>query len=155
MGMSAHAVRVDRFMELAQQELPKKPTIPSGEVRRFRARFLLEECLETIDALGFDVDILQKSIDNLIEVPTKEPDLVRIVDGCCDLSIVGVGTLLACGVRDDYDYQKEVDFANLRKFEGDAHRRADGKWIKPSNFIGPEAAIRRLLDLAQTSGVPK
>jgi len=39
-----------------------------------------------------------------------------------------------------------MDNANLRKFGKGSYRRADGKWVKPPNFRGPDiqGVIERL-----------
>jgi hypothetical protein len=53
---SAHQQRVEKFMALANQEVPSRPTMPDEKTRRFRAKIILEEALETIKGLGFSVD---------------------------------------------------------------------------------------------------
>ncbi len=50
---SSHQQRVEHFMRQARQPLPEEPSIPSEEIRRLRAKLILEEALETIKALGF------------------------------------------------------------------------------------------------------
>lgn len=129
-------------MRSAGQDVPDKPTMPSAEVRLLRARLIFEEALETIDALGCYVAPDRKvRIDAL-----APPNLEKIIDGCCDLSVVLTGTLSACGCQ-DLPFIQEVDAANLRKFEGDAHRDPQtGKWVKPSDFVPPDIAgvLRRV-----------
>jgi hypothetical protein len=69
--------------------------------------------------------------------------MVELVDGCCDLSVVTIGTLSACGVSDD-PFLMEVDQNNLDKF-GDGHSyREDGKLIKPPDHQPPR--IEELLE---------
>lgn len=151
---TAHQERIEEFMRLAGQELPATPCIPSEEVRLLRARLILEEALETIDALGVvlrapsaacsyndgvtldDFEFDPYLIVNGKEV-AKEPNLVEIADGCADISVVTIGTLSACGIA-DYDLLRVVDDSNLAKFTGDAHHRDDGKWIKPSDWKPPD-----------------
>jgi predicted HAD superfamily Cof-like phosphohydrolase len=69
---------------------------------------------------------------------------VEVVDGCADISVVTIGTLIAFGV-DDETVLEEVDASNLRKFEPGSYRREDGKWIKPPSWTPPdiEGAIER------------
>jgi len=52
---SIHYNRIKEFMKLAGQDTPKKPIEPSSEIRKLRAKLILEEALETISALGFEV----------------------------------------------------------------------------------------------------
>jgi predicted HAD superfamily Cof-like phosphohydrolase len=145
---SVHQQRVDLFHILAQQGLGKGPHIPSSEVRELRARLILEEALETIKALGFDVFALGPEhdlhvlIDNIEFNPNHEPDLIEIADGCADIRVVTTGTLTACGI-DDEELQEAVDLNNLAKFGPGGYRRDDGKWIKPPDHKPPD--IRKIL----------
>lgn len=158
---SPHQQRVELFMAKAEQEVPYNVVIPSEEVRLLRAMLILEEAIETIEALGMRLNVTAKQDDKFI-IDTKEntitvtlvtkemislstghqPDLYEIADGCADLSVVTIGTLSACGIVDT-PLLEEVDAANLRKFGPGATRRSDGKWIKPPNFVGPD--IKRVL----------
>ncbi len=138
---SQHQQRVEEFMARAGQAVPDKPTLPDAETCLGRARLHLEETLETIEALGFYVyrDNLAKHGFNVGRNWFVQPDLTAIIHECCDLQFVATGTLSACGVP-DRPFIREVDQANLRKFSGDAHRDANGKWIKPTGFVGPDIA---------------
>jgi predicted HAD superfamily Cof-like phosphohydrolase len=125
---------VNDFMRQARQELPDAPTIPSPEVRRLRAKLILEEALETIEALGFWARV--EGQDWSLE-DRYEPNLPLIVDGCCDLKVVTTGTLSACGIPDQ-PFQDMVDENNLAKF-GPGHTiRSDGKLIKPPGHKPPD-----------------
>lgn len=147
---SDHQQRVEHFMRLAKQDVPRTPTIPSPEVRALRARLILEEALETIDALGCEVVsgdqikhylITAKALKSgaVIITPTHDPDLTEIVDGCADIMVVTTGTLSACGVKDAVP-QRLVDENNLAKF-GPGHTiREDGKLIKPPGHKPPDLA---------------
>jgi predicted HAD superfamily Cof-like phosphohydrolase len=72
------------------------------------------------------------------------PDLLQVIDGCCDIKVVTTGTLSAFGVHDS-PFQQEVDRTNLAKFGPGGHRRDDGKWIKPPDWQPPR--IQQILDL--------
>lgn len=114
-----HQQRVDKFMVLAGQDIPDQPTVPSQKIRGLRARLILEECLETIDALGFcaGVTIQEENHINPVLIPhNRGPNLIEIADGCADISVVTVGTLSACGISDKA-LLAEVDLSNLAKFE--------------------------------------
>lgn len=143
--MSDHQLRIERFMHLAGQEVPDRPTMPSLQVRELRARLILEETLETIKALGFRVyrDPKLASPDAPMQIDTLKfedccrPNLVLIADGCADISVVTTGTLSACGIKDD-SLLKIVDENNLAKFGPGGYRREDGKWIKPPDHRPPD-----------------
>lgn len=153
---TAHQQRVEKFMEKAGQELPPKPVVPSESVRLLRAKLIFEEALETIQALGIDLELRYYGAGAAGEIPIvmkqvlfkpnarREISLVDIADGCADVSVVTIGTLSACGIRDDA-LLSEVDRSNLAKFRGDAHRDPEtGKWIKPSDWQPPN--IQAVLD---------
>ena len=108
--MTSEQQQVKNWMTSFGQEVPEKPTIPNKEVRLLRAKLILEEALETIDALGVELCI-EKSPENddtqYVRIQDIEfesmpessvNDLVDIADGCEDLKVVTEGTLVACGL---------------------------------------------------------
>lgn len=136
-----HQQRVERFMEKAGQAVGKTPMLPDSATLELRAKLVLEEAIETINALGFAVKVITPGVYTLEKM--FEPDLVEIVDGCADLSVIATGTLSACGVA-DADVLNEVDNNNLSKFGPGGYRREDGKWMKPPDYKKPdiEAILR-------------
>ena len=138
---SQHQQRVEEFMRRAGQDVPSKPTLPDAETCLARAKMHLEETLEVIAALGCYIywDACEKHGYGVAKKSAKPVILANIIQECCDVQFVTTGTLSACGVPDT-PFRIEVDQANLRKFEGDAHRDANGKWIKPAGFVGPDIA---------------
>lgn len=122
-------------MGKAGQTVPTVPIMPDLAIRVLRARLLLEETVETINALGCEV-VMKDGELTVRNDFLRTPSIVETIDGCCDVSVIAIGTLSALGCPDG-PFLAEVDAANLRKFEGDAHRDSHGKWIKPSNFVGP------------------
>ena len=140
--ITEHQERVEQFMKAAGQELPTTPILPDFYTRKLRAKLILEEALETVEALGFALYtpeglMITKGTLNLQEEYTA--DLEEIIDGCCDISVVTIGTLSACGVPDQ-PFLEEVDSNNLAKFGPGGHRREDGKWVKPPNHKPPAIA---------------
>jgi predicted HAD superfamily Cof-like phosphohydrolase len=114
---SSHQVAVDKFMRLGGQEVPAKPTIPSLEVRKLRAKLILEEALEIkYDQDGQPYEVYYNEIPKLEIEECGNPNLKEIVDGCCDLRVVTTGTLSACGIN-DIRPQELVDENNLDKFK--------------------------------------
>lgn len=136
-----HQQRVEAFMELAKQELPNSPTEPSESVRLLRAKLIFEEALETITALGFSISMDASSLMEPGVVfafhACDSFNMVEAVDGCCDLSVVTIGTLSALGVA-DAPLIETVDRNNLDKF-GPGHTiREDGKLVKPPGHKPPD-----------------
>jgi hypothetical protein len=105
-----------------------------------RAALILEESLETIKALGFDVvgasDKLV-SLDTVTFEDSHEPDIEEVADGCCDVIVVTLGTLSACGMS-DVSLMTEVLDSNDSKFI-DGYIGENGKLIK-----GPAYAPARI-----------
>lgn len=132
---SDHQKRVEMFMKLAFQEIPPLPIMPSAEIRKFRASMILEEALETIRGLGFRVEKGDLDGELTLEESGK-PDMIEIVDGCGDISVVTIGTLSAMGVSDK-PVLEAIDLNNLEKFGPGSFRRADGKWVKPATHQPP------------------
>ncbi len=147
-----HQERVEEFMRKARQVLPSKPTIPTLAVRTLRAKLIFEEALEKIHGLGLAV--MHEHPDMVLHFQIRKehlafdenglPDLVEIVDGCCDVSVIAIGTLSACGVR-AAPLLKLVDKNNLAKFGPGHSIREDGKLIKPPGHKPPdiEGELRR------------
>lgn len=147
---SDHYESVRAFMVMAGQKVRSgKPVIPPEDERMLRAKLILEEALETIEALGLcptlDAD---NAVDGQVDITmdlvswedtSQGPNLTEIADGCADLSVVTIGTLIACGIP-DLHLLRIVDQANMAKFGPGGHRREDGKWIKPPGFTPPDIA---------------
>lgn len=157
-----HMARIREFMVKARQDTPEAPVIPDAEIRRLRARLILEEAFETVEALGVDVsidtepgDYAQNSIpiSKWLRAKCKLrygdskvalPNLKEVVDGCADISVVTIGTLIAFGVR-DVAVLEEVDGNNLAKFGPGGYRDEGGKWIKPPDHEPPR--VQEIVDL--------
>lgn len=138
-----HYLNVLEFMQKAKQATPAIPFVPGRDVRELRAKLILEEALETVAALGFDVclgpDRALVEMACLSFADGETPNLEEIIDGCCDIKVVTTGTLIACGVPDE-PFQRAVDQNNLDKFGPGHSWREDGKLIKPSGHKPPDIA---------------
>jgi len=119
---------------------PPSPAQPDEATRRLRAELILEEALETIYALGFEVDTDFEGPDRL-KLHGHCPTILKdVIDGCCDTIYVCIGTMLSCGVP-DLPHLAEVCEANDRKFPGgQATFSPSGKFLKPPGWIGPDHA---------------
>lgn len=135
---SLHQRRVEEFMRLAGQEVPGHPVEPSRITRELRAVLLMEEVLETIiDGLGCKIIF---SPDNQFTFQATEKfDIVKLADGCADVSVVNIGTLSACGISDER-LLDIVDKNNLEKFGPGHSIREDGKLVKPPGHKPPDIA---------------
>ena len=138
---TAHYKRVQAFMQKAGQKTPACLTVPDEATRVLRAKLIVEEALETVRALGVRVQAGSGSLDmdTLVFEAAGSVDVEGVADGCADISVVTIGTLVAFGIDDD-SLLEEVDRANLRKFGPGAHVRADGKWMKPPDWSPPDIA---------------
>jgi predicted HAD superfamily Cof-like phosphohydrolase len=153
--VSDHFLRVVDFMDqctqkgVPNQEVPGEIRMPAEEVRLLRAKLILEEALETVEALGISVYNDSEAVDGfqdktvidrekLTFKASHDPNMKEIVDGCCDVSVVTMGTLAACGVPDE-EFLVIVDENNLAKVE-QGTVRADGKLIKPEGHPKPPIA---------------
>lgn len=150
---SEHQHRIELLMKLAGQTVQEQPILPDSKVLELRARLILEECLETIKALGFVIEVYSPTLETKSKHQgfslTQEytPNLIEIADGCADISVVTIGTLSACGIKDS-NLLKVVDENNLEKFTevavaNGAGLNEQGKWIKASNHkkVNLEEAI--------------
>lgn len=128
-------------MQKAGQATPARVTVPDEATRVLRAKLIMEEALETVRALGVRVQAGSDSleIDTLVFEASGSVDVEGVADGCADISVVTIGTLVAFGI-DDERLLEEVDRANLRKFGPGAHVREDGKWMKPKDWTPPDIA---------------
>jgi predicted HAD superfamily Cof-like phosphohydrolase len=139
-NQTKHQFRVELLMRCAKQAVPLKPVLPDLKVRHLRAKLILEEALETINALGFKAEVYEDG-DTYLTRNDETISLEGIADGCADISVVTIGALSACGIQDN-PILEEVDGNNLLKFGPEAilngaHWNADGKWVKPKNHPAP------------------
>jgi predicted HAD superfamily Cof-like phosphohydrolase len=146
---SYHQQQVEAFMLRAGQKVPVVPSTPSPEDRVLRARLILEEALETIEALGVDVTLRMDAPDPSIidhedeleyhALSDRHFNMVEVIDGCCDIRVVTTGTLSALGIPDE-PFQQLVDRNNLYKFGPGSYTNEHGKLVKPANHPAPNIA---------------
>lgn len=115
---STHQHSVEEFMLRAKQEVPLVPTLPNKDVRIRRARLTMERSFEKL-IHGFKIWPIFNgepiSADDLGYEFRSEPNLVGIIDGCCELAAVNTGDLSACGIPDRL-FQAAVNLNNIQKF---------------------------------------
>ncbi len=125
--MTTEQMQVRNWMQNFGQDCPPKPTIPSLEVRKLRAKLCVEELMELIKALGFTLCLKTECGGFVYDIKTEDwifvedqtPNLVEIADGAEDLKVVTEGTLVACGLVVEPPNRKEsgimVPYLNINK----------------------------------------
>lgn len=132
-------------MQQAVEEFHRKFGHPIGErpaIQRpeLRAKLILEEAIETaVGIIGSTAvaQLLRQALIDFAKEPPKQPDLVEVVDGACDLLYVTFGMGVEFGV-DLQPFFDEVHRTNMAK-EGGA-TRPDGKTLKPEGWQPPRIA---------------
>lgn len=118
-----------------------------GVRRELRAKLILEEALEVIDALGYDVAVSRSAdmaaprkltMGVLQLVRMRAPDWPEVVDGLCDLLYVTFGFGVEMGISLG-PFFGEVHRSNMKKAGGPV--RADGKVLKPEGWEPPRIAM--------------
>lgn len=128
--MNSTQQNIKDWMSKFGQDTPTKPTIPSLEVRKLRAKLILEEALETIvfglgiQAFALDENGVSCGLSYFLHIlregklgfseSSYEPNLEQIADGVADLNFVSYGTAIACGI-DMEEIESEVLRSNLSK----------------------------------------
>lgn len=134
--------QVNRFA--AEHDSPKRQAIgpwPAIRDGALRAELIMEEAKETAEALTGETWFCRRAPVQPID---PKPNLVLAVDGLADIIVVTLGAAVALGVELN-PVLAEVISANRRKFAAGASMRADGKFLKPPDFVPPDiaGALRR------------
>jgi len=121
-----------------RQSIGAAYSMPDDNVRKLRAKLILEEAIETIESLGCSVDYDPTTGNLGISDHIGEPDEEGIIDGVCDTVYVCIGTLCSMGIP-DLPHLQEVNRANNEKFPDGAipKIRKDGKFLKPEGWQPP------------------
>lgn len=146
-----HWQRVRRMMQAFGQATPGLPELPPVCDRVARARMLLEEVLEYVEAAGLQVRVTTAAADGVVVPLTMhnvqiDPivgpcsvSLVEMCDALVDVRVVATGGMVACGVR-DAPLQLLVDDNNMRKAEHGRLCPNTGKFLKPDGHVPPDVA---------------
>lgn len=138
--------QVMAFHVAADVPVLQRPTIPSDIRVALRAKLIAEEFFELLEAMyapsGYGEVLFNGMRDDVrewIERTIPEVDLVALADACADLDYVVEGTRLEFGIAGG-PVADEVHAANMRKFGPGAHKRRDGKVLKPEGWQPPDIA---------------
>lgn len=122
-GMALLLQDVRAFHQACDIPVVESPTLAPWERRDLRQKLLVEEVCEYYVAI-------------------ESSDLVSIADALADIIYVCVGTALEYGIPIDKCWA-EVQRSNMAKVDaatGKVTKRADGKVLKPSGWVGPDMA---------------
>ena len=135
--MSDRQEQLIEFHLAMGQPIEPRPTVPSDDRVRLRARLIAEEFFETMRALfghhAF-LDTAEKLTSQAIERSPTNVDLVELVDGLADLDYVVEGTRLEFGI-DGESIAEEVHRTNILKVGGPIS--PEGKRLKPPGWEPP------------------
>jgi len=120
------------------------PTRPSRDVICLRADLLVEETIETLEAMGAypgEIARLKLAASAAINsIETSAFNMVKVADGLADVDYINEGTRLTFGIHGE-PVEREVHRTNMAKRGGPV--RADGKRLKPEGWTPPD--IRGIL----------
>ncbi len=133
---------VTEFHHAFGQEVRAQPGVPDERVVRLRARLILEESFEAVEALMpftyclFNMDEDKERLLEIIGEGTRgRTDAVAVADALADLDYVVEGTRLAFGI-DGEPIAREVHRANMAKLG--AGNDEFGKKQKPAGWTPPD-----------------
>lgn len=149
--MNKQQADINQFMRTAEQHIPSYPTIVPIDIRVLRAKLILEEALEQVEALGVclhydqgEKGLMVLESDRLDYGLAGEIDLTKFADGCADQIYVSLGALSALGINFEPIWVL-VQAANMAKFGPGSYKRPDGKQMKPPGWAAPDDAIKEEL----------
>ena len=131
----SHRERVRTMMRAYGQNVPADMIMPDYYDRVRMIKLIMEEAQEFAAGCGIPVTF------EINETGHKVPDIVEMLDGLADLSVVLHGATCGIGISDEQweELLELVDNNNLGKVAG-GHLRSDGKFEKPAGWKGPDIA---------------
>ena len=150
--------RVAEFHTAFGHPISQTPTPGGAELREFRARILLEEVSELLQAMGVTATLTvgpAKVECEIIVQSCKEDheiDLANMAKETQDVSYVLEGNNLVFGMASDALGQLVHD-SNMSRVGSDGKPilREDGKILKGPNFWRAEPEIQKVLDICRKS----
>lgn len=157
---SAHYDLVAEFMRRAGHKTANWATdYPGEKERKLCASLILEEAVEAINALGFEIEVLNDEdqwgfAQEFSVYPNRDEHKIGIesaaavADGCLDTIHAATATLVMYGIP-DRRLQAEIDFNNLQKLAPGHAFNNYGKLIKPPGHVPPDI-VGILKDMARS-----
>ena len=109
---------------------------PAFRAKELRARLIMEEAMEFVEACGVDPIHLAHDLGRRRMVP--KADFIEAIDALADLNYVTAGAYVAFGVDDDPVFD-EVHRSNMEKFvDGRPLINEWGKIVKPPGWKAPD-----------------
>lgn len=137
--MRDEQLKVQTFMEHANQPVPIHPIIPDIPTLLKRTKWLESEFKERQDAENMLIGLIQSVALNggtlSLDDPGLQGVLVEIIDSWCDMIYFILGDAVAMGV-DLKPFFDEVHASNMSKFI-DGKIGPDGKYQKGPNYQPP------------------
>lgn len=136
------STQVEKMMRMFGQEVRTIPTtdVPAEEVVA-RAKMIIEEVVEYLDAAGVVSNLPKKGEIEVGIDPFKKPDLVEIADGLVDIIVVTKGGYHVYGIDGERLFEEEVMPSNFSKaVEKDGKmvvKKVNGKVQKPEGWFPP------------------
>jgi len=138
--------QVAEFHEVGGHYSQSTPKLPPKEVIVLRAKLIVEECFEALEALFPDCQGFCKRKEEVLDTlgllavweSSTKPDIVAFADACGDIDYVVEGARQAFGI-DGKPIADAIHAANMAKFPGGkVLKREDGKVIKPEGWKPPD-----------------
>lgn len=151
------------FMKAFGQPVRDTPTGDiSEEERLLRARLVLEEALEFVEAMGCGLRIENGRYTyyataqdlGVVSNPRGKVDLIEAADALGDIIYVAKGSAHTLGVPID-DITGVIHWANMAKLDpttGQPINDEFGKVIKPEGWVAPNEQIREMIEALQKVG---
>lgn len=145
---------ITNFMAKAGQ-LPFASLQPTPEVRKLRAKLIMEEALEQVQALGIEVKCYKVFVREISDfdfnvLPLQIMDLIKTLDGAIDQVYVSMGTVIACGMGSiAFEGWEIVQQANMAKFGPGSWTDPSGKVQKPKGWEAPDKQLGKLIERLQ------
>lgn len=143
--MNVWQIWVREFHEALKQPAPDRIALDSVRLE-LRARLIMEEAIETCEALGFELvgnrASFAESSSTMRLKRVAEPDWPEVIDGLCDLIYVSLGCAVEMGIN-LAPFFWEVHKTNLMK-TGGPKDPITGKVLKPRDWKPP--SIEKMLN---------
>lgn len=140
-----HDTIVKEFHEAFGHPVEEHPTTGDTALRILRAKLLLEEVLEFVEAAGLKVSVVE---DQLIFHIVADPSLLEMADALGDIRYVTDGANLVFGLPGE-KVLRAIHRSNMSKLgeDGKPIYRADGKVLKGPYYQPPTEEIEQILAL--------